>query len=373
MTWSSWTSRRSGRRRGPSELSTAQRTPRLPYPDGWFALAATTEVRPGGVVTRRLMGEDVVLYRTRSGRVRAVRPFCPHLGAHLGYGGTVRGENLVCPFHHFQFDPEGSCVRTGYGTAAPKARLSTLECREVDGLVFVWWHALGAAPTWEIEPAPPADFPRPYRTRRTLVEHPQDVVENIVDFGHFSPVHGTTAEVVEEPRFDGARMETTFRIHAGAGRRSALVSSTAPLVRTVVEGLGAIYSEVESERPGLRMRVRLCPTPIDPVRVEMRMSTTARFTTARGGRADRALAALALRPLAWAAWHDMGDDFPIWEHKTYLERPRLAAGDGPIMKYRRWARQFYSVPGGGPGGAPMDGVGPGAGAGADGARLGVTE
>ncbi|WFB05990.1 Rieske (2Fe-2S) protein [Streptomyces sp. LX-29] len=338
----SWTWGRRGGRPGTPGLSPAQRTPRLPYPDGWFALAATAELDRGVVLTRRLMGEDVVLYRTASGRPCAVRPFCPHLGAHLGHGGTVHGEDIVCPFHHFRFDPEGSCVRTGYGTAAPKARLSTLECREVDGLVFLWRHAQGVAPTWEIEPAPPADFPAPYCSLRRLVEHPQDVVENIVDFGHFSPVHGTTAEVVEEPRFDGARMETTFRIHAGAGRRSALVSSTAPLVRTVVEGLGAIYSEVESERPGFRLRVRLCPTPVDPVRVEMRMSTTARFTTARGGRAARALAALALRPLAWAAWHDMGKDFPIWEHKTYLERPRLAAGDGPIMKYRRWARQFYS-------------------------------
>lgn len=28
-------------------------------------------------------------------------------------------------------------------------------------------------------------------------------------------------------------------------------------------------------------------------------------------------------------------------HKRFVARPALAAGDGPSMVYRRWARQFY--------------------------------
>jgi hypothetical protein len=43
-------------------------------------------------------------------------------------------------------------------------------------------------------------------------------------------------------------------------------------------------------------------------------------------------------------WRDLLQDFPVWENKAYLERPRLAEGDGPIMRYRRWARQFYTLP-----------------------------
>ncbi len=34
-------------------------------------------------------------------------------------------------------------------------------------------------------------------------------------------------------------------------------------------------------------------------------------------------------------------DIPIWEHKTYQERPILCDGGGPIAKYRRWFTQFY--------------------------------
>ncbi len=36
------------------------------------------------------------------------------------------------------------------------------------------------------------------------------------------------------------------------------------------------------------------------------------------------------------------DDIPIWENKTYREKPVLCDGDGPINKFRIWVSQFYN-------------------------------
>jgi hypothetical protein len=36
------------------------------------------------------------------------------------------------------------------------------------------------------------------------------------------------------------------------------------------------------------------------------------------------------------------EDKPIWEHKAHLVRPALADNDGPFMKFRKWAAQFYA-------------------------------
>ncbi len=36
------------------------------------------------------------------------------------------------------------------------------------------------------------------------------------------------------------------------------------------------------------------------------------------------------------------EDKPIWENKAHLVRPALADSDGPFMKFRRWASQFYA-------------------------------
>ena len=111
---------RPSRPSGPAPADTL-RSHALPYPNGWFCVAFADELKPGAIITRPIMGEEVVVYRTRRGTVRAVRPYCPHLGAHLGAeaGGTIEGEDIVCPFHRFAFDPTGACVRTGYGTPPP--------------------------------------------------------------------------------------------------------------------------------------------------------------------------------------------------------------------------------------------------------------
>ncbi|MFK0290535.1 hypothetical protein ACIQU6_08650 [Streptomyces sp. NPDC090442] len=34
-------------------------------------------------------------------------------------------------------------------------------------------------------------------------------------------------------------------------------------------------------------------------------------------------------------------DIPIFASRAHIARPRLAAGDGPVAAYRRWARQFH--------------------------------
>ncbi|MER0241856.1 Rieske 2Fe-2S domain-containing protein, partial [Streptomyces sp. HSW2009] len=323
--------------------SMAYRAPRGPYADGWFALAGSAELARGQVLTRRLMGEDVVLYRTAGGRVRATEPHCPHMGAHLGYGATVCEEDLVCPFHHFRFGPDGTCVRTGYGTAPPKARLATLECAEVEGLVFVWKHALGKPPLWELDTRPGTGFSTPYQTVRALVEYPQDVIENIVDYGHFLPIHGIRAEIVEEPWFDGLRMGTTYRFHQAKGSKDAArVSSVAPRVKVVVQGIGVGYTEIDVPRIGLQMRSRFAVTPVDAAHVDLRLTTSARLP-GLGARAAAGLpAALTARALSWLFWYDTRKDFPIWEHRRYAQQPRLAKGDGPVVRFRRWAQQFYS-------------------------------
>lgn len=316
-----------------------------PYPDGWFAVASSAELRPGRVVSRRLAGEDVVVYRTRQGRLRAVRPFCPHLGAHLGHGGRVAGEALVCPFHHFAFGPDGTCVRTGYGTPPPRARLGVRECREVAGLVFVWRHARNAPPSWEIE-APSADgFGPPGCTVRTLVVHPQDFMENVIDVGHLEPVHQLAVEMVEAPRFDGPRMTTTYRLGRAAGKNNVLFNS-APVTSATVQGLGIFLTDAFIGSLGMQVRTWFCVTPVGPTRVDLRLAVSVGFPRLRPRGAARALAAVAPRPLAYLSSFETDRDVPIWANSTYLDHPRLAQGDGPITKYRRWARQFYSEGGG---------------------------
>ena len=72
----------------------------------WHPLLLSRELgaRP---VARRLAGQAIVLFRTASGRVGAVAEACSHRRLSLAVG-RVQGEDLVCAYHGWRFDPEGA-------------------------------------------------------------------------------------------------------------------------------------------------------------------------------------------------------------------------------------------------------------------------
>ena len=75
-------------------------------PTGWFQIGWSTDFPVGSVAARKFFGEDVVVFRTESGALQVLDAFCPHMGAHLGFGGTVCGEMIRCPFHLWDWDAE---------------------------------------------------------------------------------------------------------------------------------------------------------------------------------------------------------------------------------------------------------------------------
>ena len=57
----------------------------------------------------RLLGEDLVSFRTTSGAVGIVANACPHRGASLFFGRNEE-EGLRCVYHGWKFDTDGVCT-----------------------------------------------------------------------------------------------------------------------------------------------------------------------------------------------------------------------------------------------------------------------
>ena len=57
----------------------------------------------------RLLGEDLVAYRTTSGKVGLMATSCPHRGASMFFGRNEE-EGLRCVYHGWKFDVDGNCV-----------------------------------------------------------------------------------------------------------------------------------------------------------------------------------------------------------------------------------------------------------------------
>src|SRR4051794_40246519 len=108
---------------------------RYPFgiPFGWFQVAWKDDVEPGQVIPRYYFGRHLALWRDEDGVAHLNDAFCPHLGAHFGHGGHVKGAELVCPFHGWQFDADGANTCIPYGTRTnQKARIRSYPVRQID-------------------------------------------------------------------------------------------------------------------------------------------------------------------------------------------------------------------------------------------------
>lgn len=334
------------------------------FPDGWFVIGLTRELRAGEVRPIHHFGEELVLYRTEQGEARVIDAHCPHLGAHFGHGGSVRGDKIRCPFHGWCFDGAGACVEAPFVDRIPKAaRTRAWPVHESDGLIYVFHHARGEAPSW----LPPSRLDEGWAPLETAVLrgrfHPQEIAENTVDATHAVPVHGfLEPNAIKDFREDGPFWQAMWTIRISAEYALAQVAAgEADLSIPVRFAGGAIGTEETAMVQTMQLQccglgvtevwhdlvmlgwpslVRFCVTPIGGGEVEFRVATSVRPPAG----ADPGMVKNVSRHLLTFTLHDARQDVEIFQHKRYLERPAIAPSDGPVMRLRRWARQFYSAP-----------------------------
>ena len=105
--------------------------------DCWYVAALATEVGRE-VLSRRLLGVDVALYRTLAGQAVAVRNRCPHRSFPLSKG-RLQGDVLVCGYHGMAFNPDGRCVSMPALPIVPShADVRAYPVVERGPLVWIW-------------------------------------------------------------------------------------------------------------------------------------------------------------------------------------------------------------------------------------------
>jgi hypothetical protein len=270
------------------------------------------------------------------------------MGAHMGYGGVVKGETLRCPFHGFCFNPTGACVSTPYGKRLPHARARVRPVIERNGVVLTWHDPARREPLWDIPELPSDDYGRLYtRLFRSLRTHPQETTENGVDIGHFAIVHGYEGVTMDSPlELNGPHLSARYTFR----RKDPFLPWLTPAevhFEVSVHGLGYSFVQVEIPARGISSRHFVLATPVDAEHIALRIALCLRvpkpaqvssaLAILPGPLARALLGELMLRSYA----HDLTQDFHVWENKMYVQRPALAEGDGPVGRYRTWCRQFY--------------------------------
>ena len=315
-------------------IPTTDRMPLPPFPNGWFQVGGSEELEPGQVMPLSYFGTELVMFRTEDGELSVLDAYCPHLGAHLGHGGKVKGGCIECPFHAWQFDVDGNCTEVPYANKIPpKAKMHRWPAREVNGNLYVWHHSLGEPPSWEIpvlEEIGHEDWTSYVRKDWIVRSRNQEMAENGVDSAHFRYLHGTTNQPEARAEIDGhiLKLWTTTGMSTPRGGINGEI-------HVQEHGFGFTTTRFAGIVDTLLLA---SVTPIDDEQVHLRFAFTVK-KLAHGKVTDN-----VARAFIGEISRQVTQDIPIWENKRYLPRPVLCDGDGPIGVFRRWARQFYTVP-----------------------------
>lgn len=118
----------------------------------WHPVALVSEVKDMPIPTR-VLGEDLVLFRDKSGRLGLVHKHCSHRGTSLEYG--IIGEHGIrCAYHGWHYDVDGTVLETP--SEPPGSRLRESLChgayltREFAGLVFAYMGAPEETPEFPV-------------------------------------------------------------------------------------------------------------------------------------------------------------------------------------------------------------------------------
>jgi vanillate O-demethylase monooxygenase subunit len=121
-------------------MSSAVKAPR----NCWYVAATSDEVGQE-LLARRLLDTPVVLYRRGDGEVVAMEDRCVHRAYPLS-DGRLEGDRVVCGYHGFTYDPDGTCVAVPSQENVPGgACVRTFPAQEQEPFIWIWLGAPGAA------------------------------------------------------------------------------------------------------------------------------------------------------------------------------------------------------------------------------------
>ena len=160
----------------------------------WIPAVRTSELTEtdSAPLRIRLLCEDLIAFRTSSGRVGIIQNACPHRGASMFFGRNEE-EGLRCVYHGWKFDVTGACVDMPSEPAESnfknKVRTRAYPTRERNGIV---WAYMGPRERHNLPPLPDIEgnIVEPYALGTSMINCNWSLaIENNLDQAHVIFLH----------------------------------------------------------------------------------------------------------------------------------------------------------------------------------------
>ena len=205
----------------------------------WYCIAPSFEITDSPFPFR-LLGESIVIWRDREGKVNAVQDRCLHRTARLSLGWIDNG-NIVCPYHGWTYDQTGTCVKVPQDLVhRPRPfAIPSYHCAERYNYIWVSLEE----PMFDIPELPEFDqseYRQVIEFREEWAAHPLRIIENGFDGAHLTFVHKNTFGDPDptvtsqriDPRPDGFSAYSEYDVRTPDHMKDALATSDDKTTRT---------------------------------------------------------------------------------------------------------------------------------------------
>jgi phenylpropionate dioxygenase-like ring-hydroxylating dioxygenase large terminal subunit len=183
----------------------------------WYVAGWSAEFSPGDLLSRRILNQAIVLFRTQDGIIGALEDRCYHRAVPLSIG-RVDGNIIRCSYHGMEYDVAGRCVKIPSQDAIPQsAKVRRYPSHEQDALIWIWMGDQDAADIGAIPRQTQHNDPKwGWKSDHYHVDgNWQLLIDNLMDLSHLPYIH---------PHTIGGDPETHFRAAMNTRRTEKSVS-----------------------------------------------------------------------------------------------------------------------------------------------------
>lgn len=315
---------------------------------GWHCLGLAEKFKDGQPHAITAFGTQLVVFADSQGNLNVLHSFCRHMGGDLSHG-TIKGDEVACPFHDWRWGGDGRCKQIPYSRRVPlRARTAAWPTMEQDQMLFVWNDPEGNPPIEEqaiprIEGANSQGWTDWVWYETTVETNCREVIDNVVDMAHFFYVHYSFPTYFKNI-FEG---HVATQIQTGVGRednqpqreRSGAAQARGNTSTASYYGPSFMINDLVYHQDGGDINCVLinCHYPVSENKFVLQYGIIVeRAEHLQDGEADR-----IARTMADYIKIGFEQDVAIWKNKSRVNNPLLCEEDGPVYQLRRWYEQFY--------------------------------
>jgi nitrite reductase/ring-hydroxylating ferredoxin subunit len=294
-------------------------------------------------LTKSFLGRELVAFRTAAGRVAVLEARCSHLGADLGRGRVV-GEAIQCPYHNWEYGPDGRCVNIPAQRDIPVFACQTsYPVEERHGYVFFFSGREPLFPLPLFEDCRAEDLAAS-KAMRFFADCPWQMFSaNAFDAQHWTAMHNRKvlgAHVIDTPHPYAHRIRFRARVTGMSIFDRLLRRFAGNTVEVNITNHGGTFIVVTGFFRRARSRMILATLPLGPGRM-LQVDTIVFVQRSRFAIVRALIQPLSLWLRRWFTRAFMAHEFYELAGIHYSPHTLIKA-DQDLVNYFRWAA---SLPG----------------------------